>query len=278
MAKRFLDLYEESLPEHPVWISHGVLPKSGILLLGGPTKIGKTFLLLDMAHSLAAGGKLWGTHVSITEPTTVLYAEQEVGPHGLQNRIRMRYDKLGTKPPEGLFFLCKERGLTLDTPHGREILAREIKATGARVVIIDPISRCMIGEENNNTDVATVFRNLDDLMASFSNLSFVIAHHFGKSPKDPENSDYDPLDIYNFRGASNFPGMPDALLMLQKLPSSHSGDWWRLNTRWELRQAEDITGMMLAIGEGGIVRSVEHEKPNIRVVGSLPAAGRKSWR
>ncbi len=273
MAERFLDLYEKPLPEKPVWISHGVLPKSGIMLIGGPAKIGKTFLLLDMAHSLAAGGKLWGSHVSIVEPTTVLYVEQEVGEHGLQNRVKMRYDTLGEKPPEGLYFLCKERDMALDSPHGHAILSREIKATGARVVIIDPISRCMMGDENDNTQVAKVFRNLDDLMVSYDDLSFVIAHHFSKPPRDEEESGYDPLNPYNFRGASNFFGMPDTLLTLQRRQGMKSGEWWRLKTGWEMRQAENITGVTLIIGEGGIVTPVMVDAKLVRTPRSLPAAG-----
>jgi RecA-family ATPase len=44
MPRSFRQLYNEPLPENPCWIGGGVLPKGGILLLGGLAKIGKTFV------------------------------------------------------------------------------------------------------------------------------------------------------------------------------------------------------------------------------------------
>jgi RecA-family ATPase len=243
------------LPEKPFWISGGVLPKSGILLMGGEAKIGKTFLDLDLAHALGTGGKLWGTDYEVSSPTSVHYFEQEVGEIEFQRRIKMRYDVLGEKPPENLFVSSRVKGFFLDTGEGQKIIARELEATKAKVAIIDPIGRCMLGNENDNMEVGGLFRRLDELLISFPELSFVISHHFGKPPR--EDDDVDPLSPYRFRGASKWFDAPDTLVTFMRL-SDHPGEWRRLKGRITVRQGEPPEGdLKFSILPGGIVKPTE---------------------
>jgi len=260
--KTFLDLYQKPPPEHPCWIGGGILPKSGILLLGGWAKIGKTFLLLDAAHSLAAGGSLWGLNqFPVEEPTTVLFLEQEVGEYELQRRIKMRYGALDSDPPENLYYAAKDvrTGLVmLDTITGRQTLSRLVEESGAKIVIIDPVSRFMLGNENDNTQVGNVIRGLDDLVSQHKDLSVVLSHHFGKPPRvtDDDDDTFDPLSPYNFRGASKWFDAPDTLITMNR-QKGRPGEWWRLTTGWRTRQAQEPEGTIkLVIKEGGLVEPV----------------------
>ena len=254
MVQKFSTLYERELPRVPNWIAGGVLPKGGILLMGGEAKIGKTFLLLDMAEGLASATSLWGTEICVMEEATTLYIEQEVGEHELQRRLRMRYRSV---PPGNLYYTSKVKDFLLDTPTGKQALIDLIRECAANVVIIDPISKCMIADENSNREVNRLFLNLDEVCGTFPGLSIVIAHHFGKPPKI-EQQTLDPLSPYNFRGAAKWFDNPDSLITAIKRQPKH-GEWKRLRIGFEVRQGEPIPPLTLAILEGGIVQVVPND-------------------
>jgi hypothetical protein len=248
------DLFERPLPENPYWISGGVLPKSGIMLMGGEAKIMKTFLAMDIAHNLTVGGKLWGTEFAISAPTSVHYFEQEVGELEFQRRIKLKYDALGVKPSDQFYVSSRLRDFFVDTAKGQTIIAKELEQSKAKVAIIDPIGRSILGDENDNNQVAQVFSRLDELLITFPELSFVITHHFGKPSRDPDASGIDPLSPYNFRGASKWFDAPDTLVTLIKM-ADHPGEWRRLKSRITVRQGPPLENdLKISVMPGGIVR------------------------
>ena len=223
--------------------------------MGGEAKIGKTFLLLDMAHCLATQGNLWGTHLEVPEAARVLYAEQEVGEYELQRRLKLRYQE---PPPKNLFYTSKLKDFLLDTPTGKQCLINLVKESDANIVIIDPISKCMIADENSNREVNRLFLNLDEVCYQFPGLSIIIAHHFGKPPKMEQQQVLDPLSPYNFRGAAKWFDNPDSLITaIKRVPKP--GEWKRLRVGFEVRQGESPIPLTLAILAGGIVRVVPNE-------------------
>jgi AAA domain len=272
VAGKVKDLYNRPITEAPCYVSGGVIPRSGIVLMGGQAKIGKTFLLLDMAHNLANGGDLWRLDYNVVEPVPVLYFEQEVGESEFQRRVKLRYDRLGTEPPDQFNYVSKMKSFMLDTNEGQVRLAKEIRATGAKVVIIDPIGRCLLGDENDNSVIGKFFARLDQTLVDFPGLTLVISHHFGKPRKD---DDYDPLDPYNFRGASKFFDAPDALITLCPV-SPRPGEWKRIRGRMRLRQGEEPPGdFEILITNGGVV---EKKKEAPSLLGTGPGKGKpKSW-
>jgi RecA-family ATPase len=273
MAERVKDLYSKPFTEAPCYVSGGVIPRSGIVLMGGQAKIGKTFLLLDLAHNLAHGGDLWRLDYKVVEPAPVLYFEQEVGETEFQRRVKLRYDRLGHEPPENFFYVSKMKNFMLDTNEGQIRLAKEIKATGAKVVIIDPIGRCLLGDENDNSVIGKFFQRLDQTLLDFPGLTLVISHHFGKPRKDDE---YDPLDPYNFRGASKFFDAPDALITLCPL-QPHPGEWKRIKGRMRLRQGEEPPGdFEILITPGGVVEK-KKESPSRALDGAGPVKRKGGW-
>jgi hypothetical protein len=280
-ANRLVDLYYRPLPSAPAWISGGVLMKGGIMLMGGLAKIGKTMLGLDLAHNLGTGGTLWGTDYQVLSPAPVLYIDKELGEYGFHERVKKRYETLGTPPPGNLYYLSRPRDFYLDTHSGIDRLADEVTATGAKIVFLDPISRCMMGDENSNTDVNRLFVNLDRILADFPDLSFVLTHHFGKPPRGADADDYDPFSPYNFRGASKWFDAPDTLVTFQRQPAGGPTEWWRLRTGWQFRHApEPEENLVLAVTDGGLIQRICADAPHPeRIARSLkPAGGGARWR
>ena len=267
MAGSFKELFSKPLPETPYYIENGVLAKGGIMLMGGESKIGKSFLSLALAHDVASGTPLWGLEkFVIPAPVPVLYVEAELGPYALQTRIKQRYEALGVDPPEGLFYVSKPRGWLLDTSEGIAKLSGEIAATGARVVIIDPVSRFVLGDENSNTDMNRLFGQFNELMIRYPGLSLVLVHHHRKPWQEDET---DELSPHRFRGASVFFADPDTLVVFKRLPAGRSTEWWRLKVGFEMRQAENPEGIVLAVKKGGLIAPA---------AGALPIAEAKKWR
>lgn len=241
--------------------------------MGGAAKIGKTFLLLDLAHQLATGGTLWSTDYKIMMSIRVLYCEQEVGEAEFQRRVKLRYSALGLQPPEELYFTSRLKNFFLDTNEGQRVLAREIEETKAQVVIIDPIGRCLLGSENDNSEVGRLFHRFDELLVSYPGLSLVISHHFGKPPREDVDASYDTLSPYNFRGASKWFDAPDSLITFIKM-QQRPGEWKRLRSRMELRQGESPEHSMdYVVLPGGIVKPTPQEKMK-----ALQGAGSRDWK
>lgn len=267
--KSFVELYEKPLPQNPHWIGGGFLPKSGITLIGGEAKIGKTFLLLDMAHCLALGGNtLWGDEkFSIPQAGTILYFEQEIGEYALQKRLKEKY--VGElKPPHNIFVVSRDYDVIFDTNQGCKRARDYIEQSGADVVIIDPISMAMLGDENSNRDVGRLYLYLGELRQHFNDrqLSFVISHHFGKPPKRVDDI-YDPLDQKNFRGAIKWWDGCDTAMTVQKLGKEMSLPR-NLRVRLGLRQEASPDDFTLRIEQDGQVGKLV-DKPKQLVLPSL---------
>lgn len=246
------------------------------MLMGGQAKIGKTFLLMDLAHQLAVGGNLWGIpEFSIPSKATPLFVENEIGIDETQRRFINRYTALNEPAPENAFIASKIPDMLLDMAAGAKTLRAMIDKTGANVVILDPISRFMLGSENDNSQVQVLIRQLDEIMRDYPGLSIVLSHHFGKPPAEKfQAEDYDPLSAYNFRGASKWFDAPDTIVTFQSLVT-HSGEWKRMRTGFELRRAQSPENKTLAVLEGGIVKEVPASFGSTDPLAKVVAWGRK---
>ena len=255
MAEQISGLFSRPSIANPCYIAGGILPKSGIMLMGGGAKIGKTWLLLDLAHNLTVGGKAWGMF-EVPEPVPTLYFEQEVGEMEFQRRVKLKYEALQTEPPENLFYVSRAKGFFLDTSGGQRKLADEVKATGAKVAIVDPVGRCLLGGENDAHEIGNLFRGLDELLVSIPGLSIVLSHHFSKPPR--EDDDQDPLSPYRFRGSSKWFDAPDTLCTFIK-SQQRPGEWLRVKGRAEVRQGAppEDGDFTLAVTPGGVVVPVQ---------------------
>ncbi|MFI4973238.1 MAG: bifunctional DNA primase/polymerase [Caulobacterales bacterium] len=79
----------------PAWLVKGLLPKTGVALLSGQSRVGKTFLAIDLAGAVATAGQFFGHQVK--EPSGVLFILGEgTGSMG------MRMEALRLRKLEGL--------------------------------------------------------------------------------------------------------------------------------------------------------------------------------
>ena len=80
------DLLADTIPPPPRPIVEGLLHE-GMLLFGGKSKRGKSWLMLDLALAVATGNPVW-QHFPTCEPQPVLYLALEDGRGRIQRRLR----------------------------------------------------------------------------------------------------------------------------------------------------------------------------------------------
>lgn len=265
-----LSLIEKDLPYRPAWITKGVLRQNGLLVFGGLAKIGKSFLMLEIARALAAGDIPFGhPQLEAQPPSRVLVIEQEVGEEGLQERARLIFageNALDYGP--NLWYVSKVPEMQLSTPAGRKILYSFVEQVQPNVLILDPIGRMHGYDENKSDQIQELITGLDLLAKKYepNGMSIVFSHHYGKpATGDPRNA-RDPLDPYNFRGSTKWFDCPDSLITVQRLGNLPT-PWksWEVKVRFETRQAEPPEEVILGINEQNDLRvrfkKMAHQKP-----------------
>ena len=166
----------------PVWAIPGLLP-AGLTILAGKPKVGKSWLALQIAQAVAAGGVALGERV---ERGPVLYLALEDPGARLKERMQKQGWPAGLPAefmPLGIF----ETQMGDLRNGGGEKLAQQIEARGYRLVVLDTLSRSLNGANVDQLDVAAVTAALTPVqeMAHAHNCAVIMVDHhrkgFGKN-------------------------------------------------------------------------------------------------
>lgn len=203
-TRSFSSLWKEDRGEMPAFVGNGILPRGGFFLFGGETGIGKSMLMLNIMHALfdhrPRGFPGCRSLPLVDTPERVLYLDAEVGEWGLWRRVKDIWDE---PPPHGFVYATATSEYVLDTEPGRRKMLDLLQASQPEIVIIDPVSSFLLGDDSENSSVAQFFRSLRWFQEQLNPLlTFFLIHHFRKKPS--ERADFDGLDIDNFRGASKW--------------------------------------------------------------------------
>ncbi len=156
------------------WRIKGVIPENGIAAIYGPSGSGKSFLVMDMAISIARGSDWFGYRV---KPCSVVYVCLE-GEAGLSVRLAA-YRTTGTIPCAIDFV---DQPLNLLSPKDLKDLGMSIKARGSTdgVVIIDTLNRAAPGmDENSSVDMGHAIHAAKLIQQGLGGLVLLV-HHSGK--------------------------------------------------------------------------------------------------
>ena len=157
------------------WRVRGVLPKTGIAALFGPSGSGKSFLALDMLAAMAHGRDWFGCRVT---PCPVLYVGLE-GEAGISQRIQAHQKKNGPLPAGFRFLL---QSLDIRKPADRADLVTAARAAGfsSGVLVIDTLNRAAPGaDENDSAAMGEIIAATKAIQAELGGLVLLV-HHTGK--------------------------------------------------------------------------------------------------
>ena len=202
------DFFHNPEPQKPELI-HGVLRKGHVLMVTGPSKAGKSFLMGRLAVCLSEG-KPFLNHEC--EKAKVVYINPEIEPSSIGHRFIAIYDALGIEEPskDNPIQVINLRGTmeTIESLISKLII--KFKKQGVDVFIIDPVYKFMEQDESNAQYIAFFLGRLEFLGKEL-NTTIVFSHHHKKG------SAADTSVIDRGSGSGIFARQADAILDLSEL-------------------------------------------------------------
>jgi hypothetical protein len=179
--RNLYDLYQQEDSGEEKNIIDKILGVGEVLVLGGPPKIGKTWLALHACFRLASGTPFYG--FKVPEPKKVLYLFAEGSDHHLKKRVEHALKSL---PPgfedniKMISSISTGGRIKLDDEDDQKGIIRISKDFD--VVVIDPYYRFLkSGDENNHSDQRQIQDFLDVLKSDGK--SIIMTHHTNKASK-----------------------------------------------------------------------------------------------
>lgn len=202
------DLFDTEIVLAPELIKD-VLRQGHKMLIAGPSKAGKSFLLMQLVIAIAEGTNWLG--FTCTQGK-VLYVNLELDANSAKNRIVEIYKQLGNGHKNvSNIDIWNLRGKTSPMDKLAPKLIRRAQKAGYIAVVIDPIYKVLTGDENSAHEMAN-FTNQFDKIATELGCAVIYCHHHSKGSQGGKNS------IDRSSGSGVFARDPDAILDLIELP------------------------------------------------------------
>ncbi len=166
--------------ELPEEVIEGVIRQGHKMMISGASKSGKSFLLIELAIALAEGTKWLGFQC---RKSKVLYVNLEIDPRSLIYRFIDVYEALGIEPIHNHdIVIWNLSGESQPLNQLAPELIRKAGYLSIDVIILDPIYKVMMGDENSATDMARI-TNIFDKICYETGCTFVYSHHHSKGPQ-----------------------------------------------------------------------------------------------
>jgi RecA-family ATPase len=221
----FEETYEKELPELAPELISGVLRKGHKMLISGPSKAGKSFLLIELALCITAG-RPWLNMPCMKGK--VLYINLEVDRASFMHRIDNVRQEMKIEKDDARFTVWNLRGE--NTPIDRLAPRLIRRATGKNydAIIFDPLYKINQGDENSASEMGKFFNQLDFICKKLET-SIICCHHHSKGSQGGKFS------MDRASGSGVFARDPDALLdMIQINPRDAGRSLEKGQTAWRI--------------------------------------------
>jgi hypothetical protein len=201
---RLIAFDDIKLGTEPQYLVKNLVPRTGLVIVWGPPKCGKSFWTFDLVMHVALGWEYRGRKV---QRGTVVYCAFE-GQKGFEQRVvafRQRFLAQHRDPVP--FYL---QPLTLDLVVDRKELITAVReqANGTPVaVVLDTLNRSLRGSESSDEDMTAYIRAADAIREAFGCV-VIIVHHCGIEGTRP-------------RGHTSLTGAADVQISVKRDPQAN---------------------------------------------------------
>lgn len=234
----------EHLPDLSPSLIDGVLRKGHKMLLAGPSKAGKSYLLIELAIALAEGRHWLGWPCA---QGRVMYVNLELDRASCLHRFKDVYTALKWKPDSiGNIDIWNLRGKSAPMDKLAPKLIRRAQKKDYVAIIIDPIYKVITGDENSADQMAHFCNQFDRICTDLGS-AVIYCHHHSKGYQGGKRS------MDRASGSGVFARDPDALLDLTELEKTKSiikliedratcAACWDALKKWEPLYLDDHVG------------------------------------
>jgi len=180
----------------------GIIPR-GLTVLAGTSKIGKSWMMLDLAISIASGTPFLGRPV---KQAGVLYLCLEDTERRIQNRM---YELVDEAPPGLYFSICSDR---LGAGFTRDVVNMLKGHSDIELIIVDTLQK--VRQSDDGSGSGTYSKDYEEIakikkIADVNDKSIIVVHHLRKQK--------DKFDPYNeISGSTAISGASDTNMVLKK--------------------------------------------------------------
>ncbi len=197
------ELFEMVFPEERPIIENILYP--GTYLYAGDPKIGKSYLMAQIAYHVSTGKPMWGYSV---HKSRVLYLALEDKPRRLQKRL---YRMFGARPSPNLMFVSEEYK---DKDKDKDYLLNQLSIfleiyPDTSLIIIDTLQKIRESESDTQNYACDydIIGKLKEI-ADSANICLILVHHTRKQKSD---------DNFNrISGTNGLHGAADGAFVMSK--------------------------------------------------------------
>ena len=190
-------------------VIEGVLHRGAKMVLGGGSKTFKTWMLVDLAISVATTGRAWLAKFQ-TKRGRVLYINLELQGAFFAKRLRDVCNENHVNPELGYLIVWNLRGKAADLSRLRPLLLQRITQNEYVLIIIDPIYKLLgLRDENKAGDIASLLNEIEALAVE-TGAAVAFGAHYSKGNQAGKEV------IDRIGGSGVFARDPDSILNFTK--------------------------------------------------------------
>jgi RecA-family ATPase len=264
--REFLGTEDPNDDDSVCWIVRDLIPREEPAIIGGPQKAGKTWLMLDLAISVALGLPWAGFKNELARPGRVLTVCLEDHKIRLRNRVWELLRARRMTPNDPTFqehFRITDHAIAL--PAHASLMAAALADFAPDLILVDNLRRVMTGDENDSKDAARFNAAWLELSRALR-CSVVFLHHTRKAGTQRGNDDMRASD--KLRGSGDISAFARNLVMVE--PRSDGGN--RACSTVEIAGNLDLKRSKFVLEFERVALSVEPGAPQ-RHVARLSDAG-----
>jgi hypothetical protein len=190
------------------WLIEGLWTAEAVGVIGGQPKSGKTTLALDMAVSVASASPCLGTFPVPTPGPVLLYAAEESAAT-LRCRLQTITSLRGLEFNQLDVRVIVTHSLRLDRSDDQGRLDATVTLHRPALLILDPLIRIHMADENASGDIAALLGYLRALQRKYGT-AIALVHHVRKQVSSSAGAGY------SLRGSSDLYAWLDSFLYLRK--------------------------------------------------------------